>query len=113
MKIDERKNGEVVILDIEAEIDLYNAPVLSKYLQDTLDKGHLKVVMNLSQVPFVDSSGIGALVSSLALYQENNGIFVLSNLQKSIQDLLNYIQLADQFLIFGEESEAIEFFEED
>lgn len=111
MKISKEEKGNVAILAIDGEIDLYNAPLLSQELDGLKDSGKLKVILNLENVPFIDSSGIGALVTNMEAFREAGGLFVLTRLQKSIQDLLQYIQMSEQFLIYESDAEALSFFD--
>ena len=110
MQISARDEGAVAVLDIDGEIDLYNAPLLTRELAALREAGRLKVVLNLEHAPYIDSSGIGALVTNLEHFRTAGGLFVLANLQKSIQDILSFIQMSEQFLIYKSEAEAIAFF---
>lgn len=111
MQIAKRDEGDVTVLEVDGEIDLYNAPLLTRELAALREAGRLKVVLNLEKAPYIDSSGIGALVTNLSHFRDAGGLFVLASLQKSIQDILSFIQMSEQFLIYKSESEAIAFFQ--
>ena len=66
MDISSRAKGEVVILDISGEIDLYNAPEIKDIINKLIEQKRYNVVINLKDVTYIDSSGIGALISSLS-----------------------------------------------
>lgn len=110
MQIATKKVGSVTVLDIDGEIVLYNAPLLTKELSALKAAGQLKVILNMSKVPYVDSSGIGALVTNMEGFRDSGGMFVLAELQKSIEDILGFIQMSEQFLIYQSEAQALEFF---
>ena len=66
MDITTRPKGEVVILDISGEIDLYNAPEIKDIINKLIEEKKYNVIINLEKVSYIDSSGIGALISSLS-----------------------------------------------
>ena len=65
MEITQRENGGIVIMDIQGEIDLYNAPEIKDNIQKLIEAQKYNIIINLEKVSYIDSSGIGALISSL------------------------------------------------
>ena len=66
MEISQREADKVVILDIQGEIDLYNAPEIKDTIQKLIEAQKYNIIINLEKVSYIDSSGIGALISSLS-----------------------------------------------
>ncbi len=66
MEITRRESGNIVILDINGEIDLYNAPEIKDVIAKLIEEQKYYTIINLEKVSYIDSSGIGALISSLS-----------------------------------------------
>ncbi len=61
----ERRKGQVAVITPEGRLDLASAPEFKQALNNTVDTGHWILVVDMSKVPFVDSSGLGALISGM------------------------------------------------
>jgi anti-sigma B factor antagonist len=66
MDINTRSKGDIIILDIAGEIDLYNAPEIKDIINKLIEEKKYSVIINLEKVTYIDSSGIGAFISSLS-----------------------------------------------
>ena len=66
MEINRRESADIVVLDISGEIDLYNAPEIKGTINQLIEDQKYNVIINLEKVSYIDSSGIGALISSLS-----------------------------------------------
>jgi anti-sigma B factor antagonist len=64
---------EVLVIDITGEIDLYNAPEIKKHVTGHMDAGKRNIIINLDRVSYIDSSGIGVLISSLSQIKKIGG----------------------------------------
>jgi anti-sigma B factor antagonist len=108
MEIHTRTVGDVHILDISGKITLGAATkTLRHTVSDLLENGGGKIVINLTEVNYVDSSGIGELVRT---YTTINGVgkqMVLLNLTKKIRELLVIAKLLTVFRVFDSESVAV------
>ena len=62
MDISSRARGEVIILDISGEIDLYNAPEIKDIVNKLIEQKKYNLIINLKEVTYIDSSGIGAVL---------------------------------------------------
>jgi anti-sigma B factor antagonist len=103
-----RKDGDVVVLSVRGEIDLQNSPELRTELLDLLNKNSPKrLVVNLSQVPYMDSSAIAVLVEVLQKVRKSGGKVYLTNLQPRVKGLLEIARLGTIFNIVNEEAEAL------
>ena len=106
-----RRAGENVVAAVRGEIDLHNSPELRNVLLNTLlgDASALpsRLVLNLEQVPYMDSSAIAVLVESLRKVQRGGGKIYLTNLQPRVKGLLEIARLNAIFVIVASEEEAL------
>jgi anti-sigma B factor antagonist len=83
---------------------------LRDVLRETLGKGHKKILLNLGEVTYIDSSGIGELVSGFTTVTNSGGQLKLLGLTKRAQDLLQITKLYTVFDVHEEEAHAIRSF---
>jgi anti-sigma B factor antagonist len=108
LTVKERQVGEVTILDLSGKITIGEGSVtLRETVRRLLDEGKKKILLNLGDVSYVDSSGIGELVSSYTTTNNNGGQLKLLNLTKKIQDLLMITKLLTVFETFDSEDTAV------
>lgn len=112
MKIELRTVRDVHILDISGKITLGEGTMtVRNTVRDILkDKGN-KIVLNLADVNYIDSSGIGELVSTYTTVTNSGGQLKLLNLTKKIHELLQITKLLTVFQVFDDEGAAIASFE--
>ena len=84
--------------------------VLRDTVKDLLGKGQKKILLNLGEVSYIDSSGIGELVSGFTTVTNNGGEMKLLNLNKRVKDLLQITKLYTVFDVHDEEAHAIRAF---
>jgi anti-sigma B factor antagonist len=108
LRIKSRKVDKVVVFDIEGRLTCGEPQLL---LRDTvrrfIDDGNDRFVLNLSEVSYVDSSGLGELVSIKSLLNKIGGRVSLLGVAKKVQNLLVMTNLVIVFDSFAEESEAL------
>ena len=108
LNVKERQVSEVTILDLSGKITIGEGSVtLRETVRRLLDEGKKKILLNLGDVSYVDSSGIGELVSSYTTTNNNGGQLKLLNLTKKIQDLLMITKLLTVFETFDSEEAAV------
>lgn len=107
MEIKTRVVDSVVILDIDGEIDLYNAPEIKDTIKQQMDGGHKKIIINLENVSYIDSSGIGALISSLSNLKKIGGGLKIIHVYDSVRKVFELTKLTSFFDIYDSEDEAI------
>jgi anti-sigma B factor antagonist len=108
MQIAERAVGDVVIVDIKGRITLGEGDELLKDKVNTLvNQGKKKIILNLADVPYVDSAGLGEIVRTYTTVSRQGGSLKLLNLTKRITDLLSITKLLTVFETFDTEKEAI------
>jgi anti-sigma B factor antagonist len=106
--ISERQAGDVTILDLSGKVTIGEGSVaLRSAIRRLLGEGKNKLLMNLGGVGYIDSSGIGELVSSYTAVNKEGGSLKLLNLTQKIQDLLAITKLLTVFDVFEDEAEAL------
>ena len=112
MQIQERAVGDVMVLDLKGKITLGEGDELLKDKVNSLvNQGHKKIVLNLADVPYIDSAGLGEIVRTYTTVSRQGGSLKLLNLTKRISDLLSITKLLTVFETFDAESEAIKSFQ--
>jgi len=111
LKIASRQVDGVTVLDFEGRIVLGEpTEAIRDTLQDLVSKGQKKILLNLGEVSYIDSSGLGALVRGYSTLASQQGTLKLLNLTKKVQDLLQVTKLYTVFEIFNDENAAIRSF---
>ena len=108
MKTSSRKVDGVTIVDLSGRITLgEGSVVLRDTVKDLSSKGDKKILLNLGDVTYIDSSGIGELVSAYTSVRNAGGELKLLNLTKKVHDLLQITKLYTVFDISDDEASAI------
>ena len=108
MQIEQRSTGDVVILDLKGKITLGEGDELLKdKVNSLLNQGHKKIVLNLAEVPYIDSAGLGEIVRTYTTVSRQGGSLKLLSLTKRITDLLSITKLLTVFETFDTEKEAV------
>lgn len=111
LNITERQAGDVTILDLSGKVTIGEGSVaLRTTIRRLLGEGKKKIILNLAQVGYVDSSGIGEFVSSFTAVNKEGGTLKLLSLTQKIQDLLAITKLLTVFDVYDSESEALSSF---
>ncbi len=111
MHIEERNVGDVVLLDLKGKITLGEGDELLKDKVNSLvNQGHKKIILNLADVPYIDSAGLGEVVRTYTTVSRQGGSLKLLNLTKRITDLLSITKLLTVFETFDSESDAVRSF---
>ena len=84
--------------------------MLRKTIRDLAESGQIKVLLNLGDVNYIDSSGIGELVSGFTAIRSRGGELKLLHLTKKVHDLLQITKLFTVFDVYDEESTAVQSF---
>ena len=108
MKIATRQVDGVTVLDLSGRITLGEGSVqLRDAVKDLVAKGQKKIVLNLGDVSYMDSSGVGELVTAFTTVKNQGGELKLVNLTKKIEDLMTITKLVTVFDIHEDEAKAI------
>ena len=109
MTISERTIGDVVVVDVSGKITLGDGgdAILKDKLRSLVQQGKKKILLNLADVAYVDSAGLGAIVQSYTTVTNQGGGLKLVNTTKRIKDLLAITKLLTVFDTFDSEAEAV------
>jgi anti-sigma B factor antagonist len=111
VKLTTRKVGDVTVVDVSGKITLgEGSSALRDVLRDLTAQGDRKVLLNLSEVTYIDSSGIGELVSGFTSVSNAGGTLKLLGLTKRVKDLLQITKLYTVFDVHEEEAHAVRSF---
>lgn len=108
MKIEERAVDGVTILDLHGKMLIGEGDEqLREKINSLVDNGTQKIVLNLAEVPYVDSAGLGEIVRCYTTVSRKNGDLKLLNLTKRIHDLLSITKLLTVFETYESEDEVL------
>jgi len=108
LDIKERQAGDITILDMSGKVTIGEGSVaLRTAIRRLLEEGKKKILLNLGGVGYIDSSGIGELVSSFTAINKEGGQLKLLNLTQKLQDLLGITKLLTVFDVYDNESDAL------
>ena len=103
----EYKEGYVLVTPNE-EIEVYNIAEIKESIFEIVERGNNKMVMNLENVEYIDSSGLGALVTLLKKLRSGNGKLLLVNPKSSVKQILGLTNLDKVFIIENSMESAID-----
>jgi anti-sigma B factor antagonist len=107
-----REVGVITLVDLSGRIALgEGSALLRKTIRDLLDNGNNKIILNLGDVNYIDSSGIGELVSGFTAVRSRGGELKLLHLTKKVHDLLQITKLFTVFDVFTDEPTAVRSFQ--
>jgi len=111
LKIQERRIGDVTVLDMDGNIRIGGSNVaLKKAILSLVTEGRNQIVLNLARVAYVDSSGLGELISAHVTLNNNGGQIKLLNLTQRLQELMTITKLLTIFEAYEDESKAVDSF---
>lgn len=108
MEVEVLKKGNVAILQISGDVDLYSSPRVREQIVNLIDKKNPNLLVNLADVTYMDSSGVATLVEALQLTNKKGGKLKLYNLGNAIRDVFELSRLDKVFEICESEDQAIE-----
>ena len=111
VKLTTRQVGDVTVVDVAGRITLgEGSATLRDAMRDMVSKNQKKILLNLGEVSYIDSSGIGELVSGFTTVTNSGGALKLLNLNKRVKDLLQITKLYTVFDVHEDEAGAIRSF---
>ncbi len=111
MTITQRQLDDVVMLDLAGRITIgEGAIILRERIQKMLNAGDRKFLLSLADVDYIDSSGLGELVSSFTKVKNQDGDLKLLQLTRRVRDLMQITKLLTVFDVYDDEAEAINSF---
>jgi anti-sigma B factor antagonist len=111
IRVKEREANGITILDISGRIVLgKETAALRDSIRERIAQGKKNILLNLSEVPFIDSTGIGELVSAFITVRREGGDVKLLNLTKRVRDTVEIVKLGSIFELFDDEAAALKSF---
>lgn len=111
VKLTTRQVGDITVVDAVGRITLGEAATIFRdTIRQLVSSGHKKLLLNLADVSYIDSSGIGEMVSGYTTVNNQGGQVKLLNLTKRVKDLLQITKLYTVFEVFEDESAAVSSF---
>jgi anti-sigma B factor antagonist len=108
LKATSREIDGVMVIDLDGRITLGDGSALLRDLiRENFSKGHKKLVLNLAAISYLDSTGLGELVSGYRLVKSQGGELKLLNLNKKVSDLLQVTKLYAVFDVHNDEAQAV------
>lgn len=97
----------ISVLDVAGEIDLYTVPMFKSALMKSIEDGHYNILINMSRVSYMDSSGFGTLLGVTKKVRPSGGSVNLVGCNDAIQRMLRITRLNTVFSLFDAEDDAI------
>jgi anti-sigma B factor antagonist len=111
LNIQERRIGDVTVLDMDGNIRIGGSNVaLKKAIRSLVGEGRNQIVLNLARVAYIDSSGLGELISGHVTLNNKGGQIKLLNLTQRLQELMTITKLLTIFDVYEDESKAVDSF---
>lgn len=111
MKLSVRKTDSVAILDVSGKLmGGPDADVFKESIRNLLDEGYKNVLVNMKQVPFINSTGLGILISAYTTLRKEDGVLKLANVTERIDSLLMITKLGTIFETYSSEEMALDSF---
>jgi len=111
LQINEHEENGVIVLDLNGKVTIGAGDVkIRETVMDVLERGHDKLILNLKNLKYMDSSGVGELVSIFTTVSNKGGQLKLTNLSSKIFDLLQITQLLQVFDVHENVDSALEDF---
>jgi anti-sigma B factor antagonist len=107
MKINSREIDGAVILDLNGRLVLGETILMREQVRALISKGQKKILLNLQAVPYIDSSGLGELVSAFTVARKEGGDLKLLNLTPKVHGLLQITKLYTVFDVYDDEGVAL------
>jgi stage II sporulation protein AA (anti-sigma F factor antagonist) len=110
MEITTKINGDIAVINLQGRLDLTSANALKNASREFFSKDNCKLVLNMDKVDFINSSGLGALVSILKEVRSHRGSLKISNLADYVKEIFDITQLSNIFDICEDEKHALQSF---
>src|SRR5438046_1980076 len=112
LNIQERRIGDITVLDMDGNIRIGGSNVaLKKAISSLVTEGRNQIVLNLARVAYIDSSGLGELISGHVTLNNKGGQIKLLNLTQRLQELMTITKLLTIFEVYEDESKAVDSFQ--
>jgi anti-sigma B factor antagonist len=110
MEFTSRTNGTITVLTISGRFDSYEVPNIQPWFDEQTGVKQPRLVVNLAEVDFIDSSALALLVKGLKRCRQGGGDLVICELQKPVQIIFELTRLERAFYIFETQPQAMGYF---
>lgn len=100
-------DNNAVVLELEGEIDIYSSSDVKDTIINQIDSGAKNIIIDLDKVYYIDSSGIGAFISSLAAIKKINGKMFIIRVTDAVKKVFELTKLTNFFKMYKDEESAI------
>ena len=107
MEIGTRRIGDAAIIDVSGRMVAGELLLLRQTIAELVARDEKNIVLNLQDVPYIDSAGIGELVSALVVAREQRRCLKLTSLKPKVREVLDIVKLLTEFQVFDHLAEAI------
>ena len=107
MQVTEKQSNDILLYSVNGDIDINSSPDIRDSFEKTIAKKAMKIVINLSGVSYIDSSGLATLVEMLKKTRSYGGKLRLSSLAPKVKSLFEITKLEKLFEIYDNEDEAV------
>ena len=108
MQIKREDRGDISIHSLSGEMDLYSSQEVREWIRESLTDGHNNIILDCNGMSYIDSSGIGVLISLFTTLRKRGGQLILCSLQSSVQSVINFTKLSGFLKISNNLEEALE-----
>ena len=108
MKIQVTNQGDVQVIELEGELDFHSSPELRSKLGELTNKQATKILINLTKVDYMDSSGIATFVEAFQKTKRYNGRLILAELTPTVRGVFEIAKLESIFEITGSVKDALD-----
>ena len=107
MEVTEQRSGEIEVLELKGRLDAASAKALKEKVQSLVEQQRVKLVLDMGDIDFIDSSGLGVLVAALRSANKKGGDVKIAALQNKIRSIFELTRLHRVFEIFDTAETAI------
>jgi len=102
-----RETEGLPVIDVSGEVDIYTTPQFKEAVTEILQQGHIHIIINLTDVSYMDSSGFGTLLSATKRLRPQNGGIFLVGCNEAVSRMLDITRLNTIFTVVHTEEEAV------
>ncbi|HNW58496.1 MAG TPA: STAS domain-containing protein [bacterium] len=111
LHLDTEQRGNVAVMSIRGDVDLYSSPQLRKEILRLVAERDVRLVVNLDQVHYMDSSGLATLIEGLQHLNRNNGRMAVTGLRDAVKEVFELTRLDTVFTIYPDPATALKWME--
>lgn len=104
------KKGDVAVIKVEGSLDADSVAAFRQKMDSVFEKGTVKFAFDMSKLSFVDSMGLGSMISLLRRVRENKGDVKIFGLKNEVKDIFEITRLSKLFDIFASEEDVLKKF---